>query len=102
MPAPAPDDHIRVWLVDSPDQADNPNLEHVAEATVTMVMNLRAEGRRVYLHCSDGRSRTPFIASLYGSRFTDAPAEEVLRVIQRLAPQAQPNAAFLRMLRSFV
>ena len=102
LPAPAPDDHIRVWLVDSPDQADNPNLEHVAEATVTMVMNLRAEGRRVYLHCSDGRSRTPFIASLYGSRFTDAPAEEVLRVIQRLAPQAQPNAAFLRMLRSFV
>ncbi len=102
LPTPEPTDHIRVWLIDSPELGDNPNLVHVAEQTVSMVMNLRAEGRRVYLHCSDGRSRAPFIASLYGSRFTDAPAEEVLRVIQRLAPQAQPNPAFLRMIHTFV
>ena len=102
VPAPAAPDHVRVWLINSADPADNPNLDHVAEATVTTVMNLRAEGRQVYLHCDDGRSRTPFIASLYGSRFTDAPAEEVLQTIQRLVPQAQPNPAFLRMIHTFV
>ena len=102
VPPPEPQDHVRVWLVDSPDPGDNPNLEHVAEQAVAMVMNLRAEGRRVYVHCDDGRSRTPFIASLYGSRFTDAPAEEVLQAIQRLVPQAQPNPVFLRMIHSFV
>ena len=93
---------MRVWLINSADLDDNPNLEHVAEQTVAMVMNLRAEGRQVYLHCSDGRSRTPFIASLYGARFADAPADEVLQAIQRLAPQAHPNPAFLRMIHAFV
>ena len=102
LPTPEPSDHLRVWLIDSADPGDNPNLEHVAEQTVAMVMNLRADGHHVYLHCDDGRSRTPFIASLYGSRFADAPADEVLRAIQRLAPQAQPNPAFLRMIHTFV
>ena len=102
LPSPAPDDHVRVWLINSADAADNPNLEHVAETTVATVMNLRADGHRVYLHCSDGRSRTPFIAAIYGNRLTDAPALEVLHAIQRFAPQAQPNAAFLRMIHTFV
>ena len=102
VPTLNPPDHVRVWLIDSPDPDDNPNLEHVAEQTVAMVLNLRAEGRQVYLHCNDGRSRTPFIASLYGARFTDAPADEVLLAIQRLAPQAHPNPTFLRMIHTFV
>ena len=74
----------------------------VRRPVLATVMNLRADGHRVYLHCSDGRSRTPFIAAIYGNRLTDAPALEVLHAIQRFAPQAQPNAAFLRMIHTFV
>ena len=40
VPTLNPPDHVRVWLIDSPDPDDNPNLEHVAEQTVAMVLNL--------------------------------------------------------------
>jgi len=103
VPSPpvADADHINVWLIDSDNPADNPNLTLVAEQTVGMLMTLREEGRSVYLHCDDGRSRTPFIASLYGARLTDHPAREVLREIQQAVPLARLNPVFQRMVYTF-
>lgn len=101
IPPVAAEDHVHVRLVDSEDLADNPNLDLVVEQAVGMVMVLRAEGHGVYLHCDDGRSRTPFIASLYGARLTDTPAHEVLQQIQQTVPLARPNPLFERMVYSF-
>jgi len=100
-PAVAETDHINVWLIDSDSPADNPNLALVAEQTLAMIMTLRAEGRSVYLHCDDGRSRTPFIAALYGARLTEAPARDVLAELQRIVPLARPNPLFQRMVYAF-
>lgn len=99
QPAPSPGDHLDVWLVDSSEPEDNPNLDLVAEQTVELLSELRDEGRTVYLHCSDGTSRTPFIAALYGARIGRASALEVLQQIQRVAPHARPNPLFVDHLR---
>ncbi len=102
QPPVAHDDHLNVWLVDSDDPAVNPNLELVTAQTVDLMVRLREEGRTVYLHCSDGRSRAPFIAAMYGTRVRGIPAPEVLREIQRVVPAADPNPLFERMLATFV
>ncbi|MEZ5184990.1 MAG: ADP-ribosylglycohydrolase family protein [Candidatus Nanopelagicales bacterium] len=101
-PQPAVDalHHVNVWLIDSDDPADNPNLDMVAEQTVDMILELRAEGRTVYLHCENGRSRAPFIGALYSARVGDLRAAQALREIQQVMPQAQPNALFTRFLRA--
>jgi len=98
QPAVAPEEHVSVWLVDSEDPAMNPNLESVTAQTVELVARLRDEGRTVYLHCSDGRSRSPFVAAMYGARLRAIPAIEVLRQIRGVMPSASPNPLFERML----
>jgi protein tyrosine/serine phosphatase len=90
-----------VWLLDSEDPADNPNLELVAEQTIDLLSSLRAEGRTVYLHCVDGGARTAFIAALYGARIEDVPATKVWPQIQEVLPHARLNTLFERVLRSY-
>ncbi len=99
LPTPAPTAHIRVWLNDSEDPQDNLNLALVAEQATRVIMDLRNEGSNVYVHCLDGRSRTAFIAALYGARVGRASALEMLGEIQSVAPAAQPNALFRSYLR---
>ncbi len=70
----APHNHVRVWLRDSEDAQDNPNLGFVARDAVEMVARLRASGYTVYLHCADGVRRAPFIAALYTAHISDTPA----------------------------
>lgn len=53
-------------LMDSPDPAENPNLEFVLADTADAVRGLRAEGKTVLLHCVAGHQRTPSGAVEYG------------------------------------
>jgi hypothetical protein len=57
-------EHIRVWLIDAGPKS-NPNLEFVLDDTARIIQTLRAEGKRVLLHCVEGRSRTPAVAARY-------------------------------------
>lgn len=98
LPAPAAGNHLSVWLVDSDDPAANPNLNFVVEQTLDLLLRLRDEGRTVYLHSEQGRSRAPFIAALYGARLNGQSAAQVLRDIQRVLPQATPIPPFERFL----
>ncbi|MCZ3386573.1 MAG: ADP-ribosylglycohydrolase family protein [Actinomycetia bacterium] len=68
VPSPgiAPKDHVEVWLIDSPDPEANPNLEFVIDDAARVTQQLRAEGRRVLLHCVQAQSRTPTVAARYG------------------------------------
>ena len=87
-----PENHVEVWLVDSADPAQNPNLSFVLHDAVHAVEALRAEGRTVLLHCVQAQSRTPTVAALHGARVTGRPAAEVLVDVQHVLPGAHPNS----------
>ncbi|MDR3083113.1 MAG: ADP-ribosylglycohydrolase family protein [Streptomyces sp.] len=58
-------EHVRVWLVDK--EGENPNLHFAADQAARQVLRLRQEGKRVFLHCVAGRSRTPAVAAAYST-----------------------------------
>lgn len=86
----APEDHLEIWLIDHPDREYNPNLEFVIDDAARAVQQLRAEGRRVLLHCVQAQSRTPVVAARYGALLglsTDRAAAEANGVLA-----TRPNA----------
>lgn len=58
-----PDDHVEIWLVDNP--GDNSQPHFVIDQAARAVAAFRAEGKRVFLHCHAGLSRTPAVAARY-------------------------------------
>lgn len=100
-PPVAAGDHVNVWLIDSEDPAENPNLELVADQTLKMLLRLRSEGKTVYMHCARGASRTAFIGALYGAHLGHIPAVEALAEIQQAMPAAKPNALFMDFLQRY-
>ncbi|MFD8417239.1 ADP-ribosylglycohydrolase family protein [Streptomyces sp. NPDC059650] len=58
-------EHVRVWLVDK--EGENPNLHYAVDQAAREVLRLRQEGKRVFLHCVAGRSRTPAVAAAYST-----------------------------------
>lgn len=95
----APGDQVDVWLIDSDDAADNPNLEHVVTHAVDMLLRLRGEGRTVYLASAQGRSRLPLVAAVYGARLAALPASEILHELSRVLPEMSLNPVFAEVLR---
>jgi ADP-ribosylglycohydrolase len=64
-PGVAPADHAEVWLVDSEDPVSNQHLAWLLDEAARDVAQLRAEGRRVLLHCVAAHHRTPAVALRY-------------------------------------
>ncbi|MBD7956400.1 ADP-ribosylglycohydrolase family protein [Microbacterium sp. Sa4CUA7] len=91
MPADA--ESIQVWLVDQPDR--NANLDRVLADAADMVAELRREGKRVFLHCAEGRSRTSAVAALYGARHRGIPLDQAWDDVRRTLPGFAPQQ-FLR------
>ena len=91
-----PDDAelIEVRLIDRSAPAENQNLAFVLNDTVALVEQLRAEGRKVLVHCVQAHSRTPTIAALYGARVRGVPASDALADVLGVLPVAQPNQTF--------
>lgn len=58
-------EHVRVWLVDR--EGENANLHYALDQAARQVLRLRKEGKRVFLHCVAGRSRTPAVAAAYST-----------------------------------
>jgi ADP-ribosylglycohydrolase len=54
-----------VWLLDSADLTDNPNLGFVLADIADTIARFRADGRTVLVHCVAGESRTPAAAAAY-------------------------------------
>jgi len=81
---------VQVWLIDQ--DGRNPNLDLVLSEAADAVAALRAEGRVVFLHCAEGRSRTAAVSALYGARNRDVELNrawaEVATVLPGFAPQA--------------
>jgi ADP-ribosyl-[dinitrogen reductase] hydrolase len=80
-------EHIRFWLVDAGSGA-NPNLDFVVDDAARMVRTLRSEGKRVLLHCVEGRSRTPSVAARYSLLLAENP-HHVLEAMTWSHPDAE-------------
>lgn len=96
----APGDHVDVWLEDSADPVDNPNLRLVVQSAVEMLVRLRGRGHRVYLHCEEGRGRAAFIGALYGTEIAGVTPLECLDELAAVLPEVNLNEAFGRFLQN--
>lgn len=72
-------DWIRVWLHDTPGRNTNPHF--TLDEAAAAVAALRAEGKRVFLHCWAGASRTPAVAARYATAALGAPVLPTLTTL---------------------
>lgn len=82
-----------MWLIDQPDR--NANLDFVLAEAADTVAALRAEGRTVFVHCAEGRSRTSTVAALYGARHRGIPLDRAWADVRDTLPGFAPQR-FLR------
>lgn len=87
-------EQIDVRLIDNDGVDENVNLDFVLDDTVTLIEQLRAEGRTVLVHCVQAQSRTPTVAALYGMRKRGVAADVALADVVSVLPSARPIAAF--------
>lgn len=85
--------HHRAWLIDRAD--NNPNLDLVLADSADAVAALRGEGRVVFLHCVEARSRTPIVAAAYAARHLGISEDEALAELKRALPRANPQPEFV-------
>lgn len=88
---PAGVEHHAVWLVDRAEAAANPNLDLVITDTVEAVRTLRGEGKRVLLHCTRGRSRTPAIAAAVLADREGMSGREALSAVSAVVPETDDH-----------
>jgi ADP-ribosyl-[dinitrogen reductase] hydrolase len=84
----APGDHLEVWLIDSEDHAANQHLTFVLDDAAGAVEMLRAEGKRVLLHCVAAEQRTPSVALRYAVR-RGADPDEAARALHAALPSTR-------------
>lgn len=86
------EDHVEVWLIDSDEPDSNPNLDFVLRDTVDVITELRAEGKRVLVHCVAAHNRTPGLAQAYAARLLGAHAGPAAYGGLRLPPPQRRGA----------
>ena len=96
---PAGVEHDEIWLVDKAGSDDNPNLECVLDDAADAVATLRGEGRRVFLHCVGGHSRTPTVAALYLARTQGISGQEAIEKVAQVLDYSPHNGAFRAVIR---
>ncbi|MBW3663349.1 MAG: ADP-ribosylglycohydrolase family protein [Actinobacteria bacterium] len=89
------EEHHEVWLIDEADHDSNPHLEFVLHDAVDAVAWYRAQGKRVFLHCHGGHSRTPTVAAGYLSEKLGLLATEALDRVAQVVPYYDHNRAFV-------
>ena len=74
-------EHVRIWMIDR--AGANADPDFVVDQAARAVQQLRQEGKRVYLHCVAGRSRTPAVAARYGCLITGKNPQESLADVHK-------------------
>lgn len=92
-------EHARFWLVDQPEVDANHNLEFVLQDVGDAIAALRGEGKRVYVHCVGGRSRTPAAAATYLAQHHGMSPAASLEAVSRALPEVRLNRRFSQLLR---
>ena len=86
-----------VRLIDSTPE-DNPNVDFVIDDTARTVLRLRDQGRRVFLHCVAGQSRTPTVAARVAV-LDGTPLDQALDDVVQVLPGARPKGWLVASLR---
>ncbi len=81
---------IQVWLVDQP--CANANLERTLVDAAAVIAQLRAEGKEVFVHCAEARSRTAAVAALYSVRHRGIAEAQAWRDIKSTLPHFAAGA----------
>lgn len=91
---PADVEHVEVWLSDRDGEGDNANLSFVLDDTVDTLTALLDEGRRVYVHCVGGHSRTPTVVAALVARRSGGSASAAFDALADVLPVERHNRAF--------
>ena len=91
-------EHHEVHLIDTP--GANVHLRHVVLDAAAGIQDLRQEGKRVYLHCAAGQSRTPAVAAAYLHLRLGISGEEALRRVAKVIYHYQHNSELVELVRS--
>ncbi|HZJ52183.1 MAG TPA: hypothetical protein VFF07_15410 [Actinomycetota bacterium] len=91
-------EHHEVWLVDSADDKDNPNLDFVLHDLAEWIAERRDEDRTVFVHCVRAENRTPTVAAAYLAERLGVSGEEALERVVPLLPHAHPSRTFSKAL----
>lgn len=86
-------EHIEFWLVDAAGQ--NADVDGVLSDAADTIATLRAEGRRVAVHCVEARSRTAAVALLYAVRHRGASLAEAEAALRQALPDYAPKQFLL-------
>ncbi|WP_236700339.1 protein-tyrosine phosphatase family protein [Allosalinactinospora lopnorensis] len=81
-------DHVHIWLIDAP--GTNAHVHYALDQAARAVAGLRAEGKRVLLHCAAGRSRTPTAAARYSTLTQAIPPSEALKDVMAAITPNRP------------
>ena len=91
-------EHHEVWLVDSNDPKDNPNLDFVLHDLAEWIAERRDEDKTVFVHCVRAENRTPTVAAAYVAERLGVSGKEGLERVVPLLPPAHPSRAFSQAL----
>lgn len=94
-----PPHHHEVWLVDDATAMAPRNLDAALVQAVEAIETFRSEGRRVFVHCVSGVSRTGAVAALYLARRLGVSGLEGLDRVRVIRPSIAPNPGLVAALR---
>lgn len=87
-------EHHQIWLIDSAEAKENPNLDFILQDLAGWVADRREEGRTIFIHCVRAENRTPTVAAAYLARTLGVGGTEALARVVPLLPNARPSRAF--------
>lgn len=93
-------EHVQFWLIDEDDR--NSNLHFVLRDAADTVAALRSEGKKVFLHCFEGRSRTPSVGALYSALHRGVSVRQAFAEVSGALPAAAPRHQFVRAAEAIV
>ncbi|MDX1620063.1 MAG: ADP-ribosylglycohydrolase family protein [Nitriliruptorales bacterium] len=88
------DEHVEVFLTDDGAPDRDPNVAFVIADTADALATLRDEGKRVFLHCAAGASRTPTVAAAYLVRHRGMEVDDAIETVGDVAPWSWANPTF--------
>jgi ADP-ribosylglycohydrolase/protein-tyrosine phosphatase len=90
-------EQVEFWLIDQ--DGRNPNLDFVLRDAADTIAALRAEGKTVFVHCFEGRSRTPTVGAAYSVLHLGKAPEVALREVTAALPEGMPGSYFVEAVR---
>lgn len=90
-------EHHEIWLIDK--ERANPNLDFILTDTAEGISAAREEGKKVFIHCVQGESRTPAVAAAYLAHRLGISAEDAVGRVRKVLPRGNPKPWFREALR---